>query len=253
MYYQASDGSIRLLGDNELTHYNHNHDALGRFARSGGMLSGSKRSIRKANRKELQVLDSFDENVYSGNDPYPHKKSVKALNDYKNEKMKNRQSVVDAIRSDFKNDKEYKSLKRKNEEAHRKFVKEFDKLESANKSYDEEKYNKAYKNWRETDNAVYAKQQQIVDKHAHEFASAYLKDLGIKETQKGKDYVLKNMQRNYHVEVDSEHPNAGNVPWDTYESVSNKMLAIDGNNYDPSYQTRQQRKEVYKRRKQYMK
>jgi len=35
IYYQASDGSIRSLGDNELAHYNHNHDALGRFAGSG--------------------------------------------------------------------------------------------------------------------------------------------------------------------------------------------------------------------------
>lgn len=36
IYYQGSDGSIRTLGDNELVHYNHNHDALGRFARSAG-------------------------------------------------------------------------------------------------------------------------------------------------------------------------------------------------------------------------
>ncbi len=37
--YYASDGSIRTLGDNELAHYNHNHDALGRFARSSGARS----------------------------------------------------------------------------------------------------------------------------------------------------------------------------------------------------------------------
>jgi hypothetical protein len=36
IYYQGSDGSIRTLGDNELAHYNHNHDSLGRFAKSAG-------------------------------------------------------------------------------------------------------------------------------------------------------------------------------------------------------------------------
>lgn len=34
--YYASDGSVRGLGDNELQHYNHKHDALGRFARGSG-------------------------------------------------------------------------------------------------------------------------------------------------------------------------------------------------------------------------
>lgn len=36
IYYKGSDGSVRTLGDNELAHYNHNHDALGRFARGSG-------------------------------------------------------------------------------------------------------------------------------------------------------------------------------------------------------------------------
>ena len=43
VYYQGSDGSIKTLGDDELVHYNHNHDALGRFAgRSGGGSSSSQ-------------------------------------------------------------------------------------------------------------------------------------------------------------------------------------------------------------------
>lgn len=36
VYYQGSDGYIKTLGDDELAHYNHNHDALGRFAKSAG-------------------------------------------------------------------------------------------------------------------------------------------------------------------------------------------------------------------------
>ena len=34
--YKAQDGKIRKLGDSELMHFNHNHDKLGRFARSNG-------------------------------------------------------------------------------------------------------------------------------------------------------------------------------------------------------------------------
>ena len=33
--YRANDGSIRTLGDNELAHYNHNHDNLGKKKKSG--------------------------------------------------------------------------------------------------------------------------------------------------------------------------------------------------------------------------
>lgn len=32
IYYTAQDGSIRCLCDNELAHFNHNHDRLGRFS-----------------------------------------------------------------------------------------------------------------------------------------------------------------------------------------------------------------------------
>ena len=52
--YQASDGSVHTLGDNELVHYNHNHDSLGRFARGsgGGSTYESKmRSLDKATNK----------------------------------------------------------------------------------------------------------------------------------------------------------------------------------------------------------
>lgn len=54
VYYQGSDGSIRSLGDSELAHYNHNHDALGRFARGNGGSStyeSKMRSLDKATNK----------------------------------------------------------------------------------------------------------------------------------------------------------------------------------------------------------
>ena len=56
--YYANDGSLRYLGDaNELYHYNHNHDALGRFSKSVGRVSSRQVSSpgqysRKANKLE---------------------------------------------------------------------------------------------------------------------------------------------------------------------------------------------------------
>ncbi len=40
--YYGNDGRIRQLGDCELIHYNHNHDARGRFAKSSGARSAQK-------------------------------------------------------------------------------------------------------------------------------------------------------------------------------------------------------------------
>ena len=60
VYYCGSDGRVRGLGDNELIHFNHNHDRLGRFARSNGSSGGaSKAQIKQANitvRKSLKLI-----------------------------------------------------------------------------------------------------------------------------------------------------------------------------------------------------
>ena len=52
--YYANDGSIKSLGDNELAHYNHNHDALGRFSKS----SAAKRT--RAAKRGLNKLYKLD-------------------------------------------------------------------------------------------------------------------------------------------------------------------------------------------------
>ena len=50
--YYASDGSIRTLGDDELAHYNHNHDSMGRFAKSGlGKVVKYEKKAQKAQIK----------------------------------------------------------------------------------------------------------------------------------------------------------------------------------------------------------
>lgn len=60
--YYADDGRIKYLGDNnELFHYNHNHDALGRFAgKVGGVASKSASSPKQYQKKanKLEKLSS---------------------------------------------------------------------------------------------------------------------------------------------------------------------------------------------------
>lgn len=56
IYYKGSDGSVRTLGDNELAHYNHKHDALGRFARGNGGGSSSV-SAKVSIQKKIDKVD----------------------------------------------------------------------------------------------------------------------------------------------------------------------------------------------------
>lgn len=60
--YYANDGSLRYLGDvNELYHYNHNHDALGRFAKSAGasISNAGNASYGKQYKKQLNKMDKL--------------------------------------------------------------------------------------------------------------------------------------------------------------------------------------------------
>ena len=58
--YYASDGTLQYLGDvNELYHYNHNHDALGRFAKSVGSVSSRSSSTPRQYKKQLNKLDAL--------------------------------------------------------------------------------------------------------------------------------------------------------------------------------------------------
>ena len=58
--YYASDGSIKTLGDNELAHFNHNHDAFGRFTSSSGSRTrAAKRGLNKLYRLDKKANKHF--------------------------------------------------------------------------------------------------------------------------------------------------------------------------------------------------
>lgn len=57
--YYGSDGCVRYLGDTHLSHYNHNHDRLGRFARSSvvAISKSNSASTGKQYKKQLKKMD----------------------------------------------------------------------------------------------------------------------------------------------------------------------------------------------------
>lgn len=59
IYYYGSDGLIYSLGDNELYHYNHNHDALGRFAGKVGSVSSRSVSSPREYKRKANKLESL--------------------------------------------------------------------------------------------------------------------------------------------------------------------------------------------------
>lgn len=77
VYYCGSDGRVRGLGDNELIHFNHNHDRLGRFSRSNGSSGGaSKAQIKQAKRDAK--LSKWKEKEAASAEKYYNKKIAKA-------------------------------------------------------------------------------------------------------------------------------------------------------------------------------
>ena len=54
--YIGQDGRVHYLGENELMHYNHNHDKLGRFASSGGSARSIQRGLRKLEKHRVETL-----------------------------------------------------------------------------------------------------------------------------------------------------------------------------------------------------
>lgn len=58
--YYGNDGSLRCLGDvNELYHYNHNHDKLGRFASKVGGISSMSVATPRQYKKKLNRLEKL--------------------------------------------------------------------------------------------------------------------------------------------------------------------------------------------------
>lgn len=59
IYYQGNDGCIKTIGDNELAHYNHNHDAFGRFAGRSGGVSKSAKANKRLQKKIMNSERAF--------------------------------------------------------------------------------------------------------------------------------------------------------------------------------------------------
>ena len=67
IYYTAQDGSVRCLGDNELAHFNHNHDRLGRFSTSSGAVRAAKKIDKLQGKidKRQAKIDKLNKKISS--------------------------------------------------------------------------------------------------------------------------------------------------------------------------------------------
>jgi len=113
IYYQASDGNIKSLGDNELAHYNHNHDALGRFAGSVGSVSSRVSSSPKQYKKQLNKLNALS--------AYGRGRAMEQ--EYKSGKARSKGDVNTAAKK-AKKAKTYREIAAKADSAERRIVKE---------------------------------------------------------------------------------------------------------------------------------
>ena len=53
--YVGQDGVVHILGENELMHYNHNHDSLGRFASSNGSRMAYRYALNRMDNRHVKL------------------------------------------------------------------------------------------------------------------------------------------------------------------------------------------------------
>ena len=111
--YYASDGSIRTLGDNELAHYNHNHDALGRFSRSNGVSSSVASRYSRINRRQKKI-DKYNRKLNTELAQRRKQKAAKFQRKLDKAEYKARRAHKKQLRGKDLNSRDIKRLNREN-------------------------------------------------------------------------------------------------------------------------------------------
>jgi hypothetical protein len=153
-----------------LIHYNHNHDALGRFASNNSGVS--RRAIRKLNSDRRKA------------------------DEYKNRKTIKRDLVSSKVNAVLMDDKRYIEAKNKYDNATMEFEKVSDKIDFSYKNnknkklYDElqkkrDKQEKAFEQYNQI-------RREITDKYLGQYADATIKDLKIKNEPGVRDFIIRN-------------------------------------------------------------
>lgn len=129
--YYGTDGIVHRLGDmNMLMHYNHNHDALGRFASSNTARTiANNQMLIKANRDMGQTWENYERGYKKKADKYTEKINKKKS---KNKDTSKYEKKLSKIKQEGKKYSEYKANARMEavrlEKENQKLGKEFSKL-----------------------------------------------------------------------------------------------------------------------------
>lgn len=183
-----------------LIHYNHNHDALGRFARSSG--GSGKRAIRKADKAIKKDSKKADKNDHRINklEAKERKKFLKpgqgyAPTDYSGEINKgrnitNRSRVAKNYHRSLARDPKLSDLENR-------YLKAFDKAEremdKPNNTINTQKaWNAVDK--RESEYRSYMKNRG--EKYSKKYAQATINDLHLKNTPEVEQFIVDNMDWN---------------------------------------------------------
>lgn len=166
--YYGSDGRVHGLGDkNTLMHYNHNHDKLGRFAKSNGVYSIEK--IDKMNYKKFNKVpkEKMPTKVINRTDDFVKDYSTTNFGpDSKNSDIATYMKLQDEI-----------------------IEKSVDWYESEPKSNRTKAVYKKHSKWLNSQNKYSSKYRKEREKFEDDLAGAVLKDLGYKDTPEARKRI----------------------------------------------------------------
>lgn len=166
-----------------IVHYNHNHDALGRFARSNtGSVRKAEKVINKDRKKANKNLRKHDRKYNRRgvvDSPQSLDKDVK-----KGRKTDNREKVNEEWRKNWKKNKELKSKFKDYEKA---------SIEASNHDWDPKYVKKADAKWE-----IYKKAEiREAKKYASKYAQATIKDLNLDNTKEVENFIVNRLDDNY--------------------------------------------------------
>lgn len=166
-----------------LAHYNHNHDALGRFARSNtGSVRKAEKVINKDRKKANKNLRKHDKKYMRQgviDSPQSLDKDIK-----KGRNTNNRERI----------NKEWRKNWNKNKELKAKF-KDYEKasINASNHDWDPKYVKKVDAKWE-----IYKKAEiKEAKKYSNKYAKATIKDLKLDNTKEVEDFIVDRLEDNY--------------------------------------------------------
>lgn len=197
-----------------LIHYNHNHDALGRFSSGpGGSSSGRPEAMATFGRYKRKNASS-KEMYKTGKRMYKdYLKSNEESNGFRPKRnVESRKKVAEKVRKELANDKKYVEAKKNYDNALNAYDKAVDDMNryysDPSVDWDDPKNDKKISTVERNVNATEKRLNSVADKYVsernriadrflNEYADAMVKDLDLSKTQEAKEYIIRNSPDNW--------------------------------------------------------